>query len=284
MSAYKINSVLIPVDLSEGSLNALDAAVIIAKKHGAALYILHVDENSFQTMEDVSAPYFSNGINAPDVIAALVGAIQHTHGIQPVILQEEGNVTDIIVKTSFIHRADLIVMGAHGASGYRDGFIGNNTYNVIKYATCPVLSVPQRKKMGTIRRILFPIRPVTGALMPYGIVRAFTQPNAVIDVLGLTYRMMINTATSVLDTLVGEIKEQLKNDQVMARPSWIEGNNIADEIVDWSHKTSPDIVIVTSALDVTSKPKYIGPHAQKIIHSSKAPVLSIKKLNVPSLV
>jgi nucleotide-binding universal stress UspA family protein len=284
MSIYKISKILVPLDLSESSLNALDTAVSIAKKHGASLCVLHVDENNFQTTEDAGIPYFSSTINTTEVVHALIGAIQHTHGIEPVILIEEGNVADMIIKTAFLQHSDLIVMGAHGASGYRDGFVGNNTYNVIKHAACPVLSVPQKKKPNSFKKILFPIRPVTGALMPYEIVSRFTDPNTVVEVLGLTYRMILETSSSVLETIVGEIREQLKKDQVVAKPSWSEGNSIADEILKYSTKTSPDLVVVTSALDLTSKPKYIGPHAQKIIHSSKVPILSIKKLSVPSLV
>lgn len=284
MSVYKINSVLAPVDLSESSLNALDTAVSIAKKHQALLYILYVDENNFQAMDDVSSIYTPNNINNADVINALVGTIQHQHDIKPVVLTEEGNVADIVIKISLLNHIDLIVMGSHGASGYRDGFIGNNTYNVIKHAACPVLSVPARKRLNGLRRILFPIRPVTGALMPYEIVSRFTNPDAVMEVLGITYRMIIETAGSVLDTIVGEIKDQLKKDQVTAKSLWIEGQGIADEIVRYANKTNPDLVVVTSVLDVTSKPRYIGPHAQRIIHCSKVPVLSIKKLSVPSLV
>lgn len=284
MSVYHISNVLVPVDLSEGSLNALDTAVSIAKKHKAALHILHVDENNFQTMEDTGPSYFSNTANAPDVINALVGAIQHTHGIVPAILVEEGNVTEAIIKTSFLQHTDLIVMGSHGASGYRDGFIGNNTYNVIKYAACPVLSVPQKRKLSSFKKILFPIRPVTGALTPYEIVSHFTNVGTVMEVFGLTYRMIIETSPSVLETIVGEIHDQLSKDEVVAKTLWSDGNSIAEEILKYTNKTNPDLVIVTSALDVTSKPKYIGPHAQKIIHCSKAPLLSIKKLSVPSLV
>lgn len=284
MSVYKMNRVLVPVDLSESSLNALDTAVNIAKKHKATLHVLHVDENNFQTMEDVGTPYFSNSVNTADVITALVGAIQYTHNIKPVVSIQEGNVAEAIIKTSFLLHADLVVMGAHGASGYRDGFIGNNTYNVIKYASCPVLSVPQKKKNNGFKKILFPIRPVAGALMSYEIVSHFTNPSTVIDVMGLSYRMIIDNTGSVLDTIVGEIKDQLKKDQVTTRAFWNEGIGIADEIVRYTNNTSTDLVIVTSGLDVTSKPKYIGPHAQKIIHCSKSPVLSIKKNTVPSFV
>lgn len=274
MSVYKINSVLVPVDLSEGSLAALDTAVCIAKKLKASLHVLHVDENNFQIMENMGTSSFSN--NAADVISALMGAIQHAHDIRPSVVMEEGNVAEIIIKTSFLNHAGLIVMGSHGASGFRDGFIGNNTYNVIKHASCPVLAIPQKKKINGFRRILFPIRPVTGALMPYEVVSLFTNPDTVMEVMGLTYRSIIDASGSVLDTIVGEIREQLQKDRVIVRPLWSEGSNIAEEILKYANNTNPDLVIVTSALDVTSKPKYVGPHAQKIIHCSKVPVLSIK--------
>jgi nucleotide-binding universal stress UspA family protein len=104
------------------------------------------------------------------------------------------------------------------------------------------------------------------------------------EVMGINYRMIIDIADSVLETIVSEIKEQLRKDGVIAKPLWSDGHSIADEIVNYANKTNPDLVVVTSALDVTSKPRYIGPHAQKIIHCSKAAVLSIKKLSVPSLV
>jgi nucleotide-binding universal stress UspA family protein len=276
-----MNRILVAVDLSESSLNALDTAVTIAKKHQASLHVLYVDENNFQSMEEVGTPYFSNSVNAADVITALVGAIQHKHNIKPVVSMQDGNVAETIIRSSFLLHADLIVMGAHGASGFRDGFVGTNTYNVIKYATCPVLMVPQKKKNNSFRKILFPIRPVTGALMSYDIVSQFTNPFTVMEVMGVSYRMILDTAGSVLDTIIGEIKDQLERDEVTAKPFWSEGASIADEILKHTNANT-DLVVVTSALDVTSKPKYIGPHAQKIIQSSKAPVLSIKKNTVPS--
>ena len=281
MTVYKISRILVPVDLSESSFNALETAVSLAKKHRASLHVLYVDESSFQTMEDMGTPYYSNLVNAGDVIAALVGGIQDKHDVKPVVSMQEGNVAECIIKSSFLLHADLVVMGAHGASGYRDGFVGNNTYNVIKYAACPVLSVPQRKKVNAFRNILFPIRPVAGALCCYQVVSHFTSPSTVVEVMGLSNRMFLDSATSVLDTIISEINGQLKEDAVKVRPFWSEGNNIAEEIVRHCNNTS-DLVVVTPGLDVTSKPKYVGPHAQKIIHCSKVPVLSIKKNAVPS--
>lgn len=281
MNLYQINTILVPVDLSESSLNALDAAVVIATQHSASLKLVYVEENNFNDLGDITLAGYSSVNNAVDVINALIGAIQHTHGIQPVLLQKEGNVSDNIIRTAFLYHADLIVMGAHGASGFREGFVGNNTYNVIKYAACPVLSVPYKKKITGFDKILFPVRPVTGALMSYSIVSYFTKPKTVIEIFGLSHRV-VERGSSILDSLVNEIKEQLEKDKVISKVSWSEGSTIADEILKYASNENPDLVVVTSALDVTSKPKYIGPHAQKIIHACKVPLLSIKKIGIPS--
>ena len=88
MSLFRINNILVPVDLSESSLNALDAAVVIAKKHNASIQLLHVEENSFNDLEDISFNSYSSINNTIDIISALIGALQHTHGIKPLLLQK----------------------------------------------------------------------------------------------------------------------------------------------------------------------------------------------------
>src|SRR6476620_4355433 len=165
MNAYHIQRILVPIDLSETSLNALDAAVAIAQKHKAQILLLNVIESGFDSFSDDTG-FFSvaSMTNSSDVLTALAHAIQHTSELGPRVLQAEGNVVDTVLKTSLTCQADLIVMGTHGASGYRDSFIGSNTYNVIKHAHCPVLSIPPGRKYLNFRRPLFPIRPVSGAL------------------------------------------------------------------------------------------------------------------------
>lgn len=278
-----IRNILVPVDLSESSLNALDTAVAIAKKHKASIQILHIEENILNHADE-AVPTFLNTIsNSSDILAALASTIYYTHNIRPKIVFEEGNVSDTIIEKSQQLHADLIIMGAHGASGYRDGYIGTNTYNVIKNAMCPVLSIPVKKKILSFQNVLFPIRPVSGGLMHYNIVRYFTNPNTIMDILGLSYRM-VEADTGILNTIVEEIRKLLEKDRVQTKVSWGEGGTIADDILRFAMQRKPDLIIVTSAIDGTSKPRFIGPYTQKIIHCAKVPVLSIKKVTIPTFV
>jgi nucleotide-binding universal stress UspA family protein len=278
VNAYSINKIIVPVDLSEPSLNALETAVALATRHSASLSILNVIENRFDSAnEDRGAWPDTRLSGSSDVLTAVSGSIYNQHGLRPELIQENGNVADTIVRLSYLEQCDLIVMGTHGASGFRDGYIGSNTYNVIKQSACPVLSVPSRRKFVSFRKILFPIRPVTGALSRYDVLSQLLQPSATIDVLGLSLRKSDNE-TSVLNKIISEISGQLDKDQVRAITAWGNGNTISDQILDYAQMNHTDLIAITSGLDVTTKPNFIGPHAQRIINCAKVPVISIKKI------
>jgi nucleotide-binding universal stress UspA family protein len=277
VNGYSINKILVPVDLSETSLNALETAVALAKRHRASLSILNVIENRFDPANEDRLWQDARLSGSSDVLTAVSGSIQHEHGIRPRLIQENGNVADTITRLSYTEQSDLIVMGTHGASGFRDGYVGSNTYNVIKQSACPVLSIPPRRKYVSFRKILFPIRAVTGALSRYDVITHFLQPSATIDVLGLSPRKSENE-TKVLNKIISEIGVQLDKDQVKAITAWGNGNTISDQILDYAQMNNTDLIAITSGLDVTTKANFIGPHAQRIINCAKVPVISIKKI------
>src|SRR5215216_2906102 len=91
---YSIKKILVPVDLSETSFNALDTAVMLAKKHNAQLRLLNIlESDSDMSVDDAGFSLITNPVNSSDVLTALAGAIQHSHNIQPEVMQEEGPVS-----------------------------------------------------------------------------------------------------------------------------------------------------------------------------------------------
>ena len=272
MNDYKISKILVPIDLSESSFNALDTAAMLAKKHNAILFLLSVKETLAAKAEASSL----------DILMALAGAVSHTDDIDPIILEGEGCVVECIVRTTLEKGCDLVVMGTHGASGYRDGFIGSNTYRTIKYSPCPVLSVPPKRKYSSFKKILYPIRPVAGALTRYDTVSKFLAGNASMEVMGLSYKAA-EEDTGLLDKIVDEINPRLIADRIKVKTVWGQGTALADVVLNYAQQALPDLIVVTSVLDVVSKSNYVGPYAQKIINCAKAPVLSTKKVGVPVL-
>ncbi len=100
------------------------------------------------------------------------------------------------------------------------------------------------------------------------------------DVLGLSYGK-IEPEKNILEKVIEEIKELLQNDNAKAKSVWGAGLSVAEDVLQYMQATHPDLVIITSVLDVITKPGFIGPHTQKIINGSKVPLLSIKKTDAP---
>jgi nucleotide-binding universal stress UspA family protein len=87
----------------------------------------------------------------------------------------------------------------------------------------------------------------------------------------------------LLSKIIDEIKEPLEKQNVRARPVWSTGRSIADDILEFAQKSTPELIVLTSALDVIAKPDFVGPHTQKIIHGSKVALLSIKKVGAAAI-
>ncbi|HKP32732.1 MAG TPA: universal stress protein [Chitinophagaceae bacterium] len=282
MINYNIEKILVPLDLSEPSLNALDAAMGIAARHNASIVLLNVVESVMDKPSLESSFQNLDILNTSNVFAALSGTAESVTGNKPVIVREKGNVTDVVLKTALKEKADLIVIGTHGASGIRQGYVGSNTYQVIKHSSCPVLTIPPRRKISSFSKVLFPIRPLSGALLRYHVLCHFLSPSSIIDVVGLAHKKEeINP--HILDRIIAEVADHLENDKVQAIASWSSGNTIADDVLRLTQQNNSDLIVISSMLDATSKPYFLGPHTQKIINCSKIPLLSIKKIGVPAL-
>jgi nucleotide-binding universal stress UspA family protein len=277
---YNIKKILVPVDLSEASLHALGTAVELAKRKKCLLQILSVEDNSLDFYPRYESSLQHNG-GSDDILTALVTSINKTHGIKPEVLFEKGSIYNTILKKAYRQKSDLIVLGTHGASGYRNDFIGSVTYNVVKYSNSPVLIVPPNKEINTFKKILFPVRPVAKALAAYDILCHFLTAGSKIEIAALAYQMQ--EKTGLLDTLVSDIADKLTADNVNVHVSWAFGNAIAENILSAITQLKVDLLVMTSAADVTPKPFFIGPHTQEILHNVRIPVLCIKQPGNPSL-
>jgi nucleotide-binding universal stress UspA family protein len=65
-------------------------------------------------------------------------------GVPVEAMIREGSASSEILSQAADIKADLLVMGTHGRSGFERLLLGSVTEKVLRKATCPVLTVPQR--------------------------------------------------------------------------------------------------------------------------------------------
>jgi len=132
-------NIIVGVDFSNSSHNAMRHAISLAIKTGAEIHLVWVKTPGVanNVTEDGGDKYIQKvqasledwkkecKLEAPEV------------EINTVIL--EGKVHTEILKYASNQSVPIIVMGTHGTSGFEEGYIGNNANRLIKESKVPIL-------------------------------------------------------------------------------------------------------------------------------------------------
>ncbi|HEX6078446.1 MAG TPA: universal stress protein [Methylomirabilota bacterium] len=144
----RIRTILHPTDFSRASTPAFKRAVEMAKDNRAQLLIVHV-------LAPPAPLMMADGYVAPSVYddmeaAARAGAQKHLRKlvdkarqsgvrVKPLVL--EGVAHERITQAARARKADLVVIGTHGRTGFARFFLGSVASRVLATSPCAVLTV-----------------------------------------------------------------------------------------------------------------------------------------------
>ena len=142
-----LERILVPVDFSDCSLDALEYAAVVAQQAKASLMLLHVLEpvsygldftlGHSRTREQVRETWTKR-------LEELASSLKMTD--IPVAFQlRGGHPADSILDSARTLPCDLIVMGTHGRRGISHVISGSVAEAVLRKALCPVLTVRSLK-------------------------------------------------------------------------------------------------------------------------------------------
>lgn len=159
-----LERILVPVDFSDCSLDALEYAVVVAQQAEASLMLLHVLEpvsygldftlGHIRTREQLRESWTKR-------LEELASSHQHSH-VQIKSGLRGGHPVDSILDSARTLPCDLIVIGTHGRRGISHALSGSVAEAVLRKARCPVLTV-RSSKFGPGHRRVTPaaMSPVT---------------------------------------------------------------------------------------------------------------------------
>jgi nucleotide-binding universal stress UspA family protein len=143
----RLRRILHPSDFSRASNAAFARAVTMAKADRAELLLVNVMA--------LPVPMAGEGYISPSVYEDLeASARKHAEkrlaalrdkaraaGVKASVLLYEGVAHEQIVRAAKSKKADLIVIGTHGRTGFAKLFLGSVASRVVTAAPCPVLTV-----------------------------------------------------------------------------------------------------------------------------------------------
>ena len=135
-----IRTILYPSDFSDLAEPALDIANALARDYGARLFICHIMPPSVRTFHDskiveVSTDSIKAAKERLELIRPVDARIPVIHKLA--FGDEAGEIIRVAEET----KADVIVMGTHGRSGFSRLLMGSVAEIVQRSAPCPVLTV-----------------------------------------------------------------------------------------------------------------------------------------------
>ncbi|MDD2998361.1 MAG: universal stress protein [Candidatus Riflebacteria bacterium] len=138
----KINKILVPVDFSEGSELALKYAATFASEYGAQIHLLNVIEEEVMHPGNLGDPLETTQKWHEQNKKLLESFVPDKYAHLDIIKRVEGGmVYETIINYAKENEISLIVLGAHGKTGFIDSWLGGNSYEITRKSPCAVLTV-----------------------------------------------------------------------------------------------------------------------------------------------
>ena len=146
-----LERILVPVDFSDCSLDALAYAVEVAQQAKGSLMLLHVLEPVSYGLDFTLGQSTTHHLEVSTWTKRLEElATSHQHPSPPVEYRLLGGLpADSILDSARTLSCDLIVMGTHGRRGFSHTLYGSVAEDVLRKARCPVLTVRGPKVIST---------------------------------------------------------------------------------------------------------------------------------------
>jgi nucleotide-binding universal stress UspA family protein len=159
----KIKKILVPLDFSRASMEALDYAVSVAEQFHAAIHLIHVHP----TGEPSPVPGAGHLLlQSAEAIERLNEELTGIHRKRVPTFRPEnchirgGQPYQEIVRLAREINADLIALSTRGYSGLKHLLLGSTAERVVRNAPCPVLVVRKRKQKSKAATQSFAIRTI----------------------------------------------------------------------------------------------------------------------------
>jgi len=143
-----MKSILVATDFSTRSDRALRRASLLARKHEAALSLVHVIvDNRSERMVEADRGWASRILSEMDRTLRTMDAIDCSHRVMT------GEASEGLIAAASQVNPDLLVVGPHRTHTFKDAFIGATVEETLRASRWPVL-VANGVPAGPYRRIL----------------------------------------------------------------------------------------------------------------------------------
>jgi nucleotide-binding universal stress UspA family protein len=145
VAVKEIKKILVPIDFSDYSFQALEYAKAIAEKFNAEIILLNVVEPVMfiadLTMGQINIPSIESEMlqKSEEKMKEITDSLKNSFKVNGIV--KLGKPDREIIELANIEKVDLIVIGTHGHSRVEHLLFGSTAERVIRKSNCSVLIV-----------------------------------------------------------------------------------------------------------------------------------------------
>ncbi len=282
MKNTEIKKILVPVDFTDASDAALAAATSLAVLTKSSLYLIHV----FETAGYNYSVFAKTGAMPPSQVAMKKSIGKKLEDLKEYVTKKYNIKCSVVVLSGHIHteiykfskkkKVQLIVMGTHGASGYKEFFIGSNAQRVVTISSVPVLTIPNTTKQYSFQNILIPIDNSTHSRAKVNIAMLIAdQYDANIHLIGLPETKDKSTLAK-FKVKMASVEKVIDKEGLSYSSKMVQGKNMSEAALNYATKNKCDLIVINTGHESRTTGIFMGAFSQQIVNHSTVPVLSYK--------
>jgi nucleotide-binding universal stress UspA family protein len=271
-----MKKILVAVDFSECSINALEHGITIANKADAGL------EMMFVVKPDSSKDLFTEGAQTlsamvKDKFDELIEKYQPKLGKNKMTyLVKQGKVYQEIVKEADRKDVFMVIAGTHGSSGFEEFWMGSNANRIVSALRKPIITIRGGVNVKRdLEKIVLPLdsTPETRQKVPFTAYMAKIF-KAEIHILRV-YTSKVAAMTRKVDSYAEQVVKHLEEENIRYVLESVKADNLTDATIEYAVKVNANLISIMTEQEITTKNLLLGPYAQQMVNHSPIPVLSM---------
>jgi nucleotide-binding universal stress UspA family protein len=276
-----MKKILVAVDFSDCSINALEHAISIARKAGSDLEMAFVIKPA-STREIFTEGPQTLGTMVREKFEALVAKYQPQMGEQKLTYTiTEGKIYKEIVRLADNKDVFLVVAGTHGASGFEEFWIGSNAYRIVMASSKPTITIRGGVNVNrNLERIVIPIDSTgeTRQKVPFTayIAGIFEAEVHILSV----YTTEVNDIRRMVDGYSEQVMKHLEEENIRYVLDSVATENLTTATIEYAKKVDANLIAIMTEQEKSARNLLLGPYAQQMVNHSPFPVLCIHPRDV----
>jgi len=261
------NTILVPTDFSEVCENAISHAAVAAEFLNYKLCILHVinqETKSYLKKEDMDVSDLENKLTA------IIDDIKRKYVVEAEFMIKEGSIFDVIGNVAKDIKANLLVLGTHGKSGFQH-ITGSFALKVISNSPVPVIVVQKKEFDKGVNKIVLPLTSDTG---PWEKTKWAAYIAKQFDAKIYIYQVKEDDSINEAAKIITGFFDENNVNYELSKPEKV--GNFTDAVVYYAAGISADMILIMTNPDKQFAKFILGSYDEQVIFNTpQIPVMCI---------